>query len=317
MQGGKEVGQPVFDPEQPGCQPPGQEIGPPQREPQYQRQRQKHQWYPHQTTGEQPVPVPQRSACQPLSYAVGQILPLPHQAGYQTLRQKRPFQPRRRQQLFPFSYPLDYRFFLPYVPAKPFFQFFPRSVPLQKPHRQPAGRYPRRFFRQYLHYFLDGRLYGREIFDLGRSGLLPQHLIHRLQQLRETLSMSGVGAHHRHPQPAGQLLHIHGDAPPSGFVHQVDAYHRPGLEFHDLKGQTQPPLQTGGVAHRHRRVAPAKEQKIPGHFLFRRAGHQRVGPRQVGDRPVPSPHGTPSAGCGHRFAGPVPRVLAQPGQTIE
>ena len=192
------------------------------------------------------------------------------------------------------------------------------AVPLQQPQRRPAGgqppfQPPSQQRRQGGH----GKLHRRRIAH--RQGLrrLFQHRFHLVQQLVQPLSPSGAGPHRRHPQPAGQLLQIHPDPLALRLIQQVDAHHRAGLELQHLEDQVQVALQAGGVAYHHRSVRSAEAEKVPGHLLFRRMGHQRISTGQVHQHIVHPPVPAPPPGSSHRLARPVSRVLMQACQGIE
>ena len=86
------------------------------------------------------------------------------------------------------------------------------------------------------------------------------HGLHRFHEGLQSLPSPGGGTHHWSSQPLGEAIQIDLDPVFPGLVHQIDAHHCFRLDLHDLKHQSQAPLQTGGIAHHHGGIGSTEAQ---------------------------------------------------------
>ena len=145
----------------------------------------------------------------------------------------------------------------------------------------------------------------------------PRHVQHRRAQIVHPLPAPCRRRHHRCVQPAGQGVHVHGDALAAGLVHQIHAHHQPRRAAAQLHRQMQISPEAGGVRHQHGDIGTAAADEVPGDLLLRRVCPQGVGPRQVDE---PEGRALPRVGAlryRHRFPGPVACVLAHARQGVE
>ena len=143
------------------------------------------------------------------------------------------------------------------------------------------------------------------------------HPLYRRHQRLQPFPPAGGGAHHGHPQTAGQPLQLHPHTLALRLVQEVDAHHGAGLELQGLEYQIQVALQAGGVAHHHRPVRAAEAKEVPGHLLLGGVGHEGVGAGEVHQHIAPAAPLTAALGAGHCLARPVAGVLAQAGKGVE
>ena len=150
-----------------------------------------------------------------------------------------------------------------------------------------------------------------------RRAFSPNHALHGTHQLQQAFAAASCRRDDRYAQPLLQQGRIHFHAFAPRLVHQVHTQYHIIRNFHCLQRQIQIAFQAGGVAHHHNGVCTAKADEVPRHRFLRGMCHQRIAARDIYQHAAPAARLAVSLRAGHRFAGPVARVLVHTRQLVE
>ena len=189
----------------------------------------------------------------------------------------------------------------------------------RKPHRDPGFR---RVVLDEVHDAVEAPVQRPVIVFLAAEVLAARFFLifgnvdGMIHQLLDALVLRRGNGHHRHLQDLFHLIDADVSAVSLHLIHHIQSQHHGDVQFHQLHGEVQVPLQVGGVHDVDDGGGLLLQDELPGHDLLTGVGGQRIDPRKVGDLRLRVPFDGAALAV-YRDPREVPHVLVGSRQLIE